>query len=127
VSDWTRRHRPAALSVGLIALVAAGCASARPLASTKVTQAERAIDEAQQSGAVTTAPTELRTAEDKLKEAQAAMAKGDYDTAMRLADQATADADYARARATNMRVTKAVDEMKQNIQALRQELERLPQ
>ena len=127
MSDWTPRHRLAALSVGLIALVAVGCASARLLASTKVTQAERAIDEAQQSGAVTTAPTELRTAEDKLKEAQAAMAKGDYDTAMRLADQATADADYARARATNMRVTKAVDEMKQNIQALRQELERLPQ
>jgi len=83
--------------VGLIALVAAGCASARPLASTKVAQAERAIDEAQQSGAVTTAPTELRTAEDKLKDAQAAMAKGDYDTAIRLADQAAADADYARA------------------------------
>jgi hypothetical protein len=127
VSDWTPRHRLAALSLGLIALVAAGCTSARPLASAKVTQAERAIDEAQQSGAVTTAPTELRTAEDKLKEAQAAMAKGDYDTAMRLADQAAADADYARARATNVRVTKAVDEMKQNIQALRQELERLPQ
>jgi Domain of unknown function (DUF4398) len=127
VSDWTPRHRLTALSLGLIALVAVGCASARPLASIKVTQAERAIDEAQQSGAVTTAPTELRTAEDKLKEAQAAMAKGDYDTAMRLADQAAADADYARARATNVRVTKAVDEMKQNIQVLRQELERLPQ
>jgi Domain of unknown function (DUF4398) len=127
VTDWTPRHRLAALSVGLIALVAVGCASARLLASTKVTQAERAIDEAQQSGAVTTAPTELRTAEDKLKEAQAVMAKGDYDTAMRLADQAAADADYARARATNVRVTKAVDEMKQNIRVLRQELERLPQ
>jgi hypothetical protein len=112
--------------VSVIALVAAGCASARPLASTKIAQAERAVDEAQQIGAVTTAPIELRVAEDKLKEAQAAMAQGDYDTAMRLADQATADADYARARATNVRITRAVDEMKQNIQVLRQELERLP-
>jgi hypothetical protein len=126
VSDWTSRHRLAAIAVSVIALVAAGCASARPLASTKIAQAERAVDEAQQIGAVTTAPTELRVAEDKLKEAQAAMARGDYDNAMRLADQATADADYARARATNVRITKAVDEMKQNIQVLRQELERLP-
>jgi hypothetical protein len=58
VSDWTPRHRLAALSLGFIALVAAGCASARPLASTKVTQAERAIDEAQQtSGASTSWPS----------------------------------------------------------------------
>src|SRR5262245_43041417 len=92
VSHWTRRHRVEGICVGLIALVAAGCASARPLASTKVAQAERALDEAQQMGAVTMAPTELRTAEDKLKEAQTAMAKGDYESAMRLADQATADA-----------------------------------
>jgi lipopolysaccharide biosynthesis regulator YciM len=126
VSDWTSRHRVAAISVSVIALVAAGCASARPLASTKISQAERAVDEAQQVGAVTTASAELRVAEDKLKEAQAAMVKGDYDNAMRLADQAAADADYARARAINVRVTKAVDDMKQNIQVLRQELERLP-
>jgi hypothetical protein len=70
---------------------------------------------------------ELKMAEDKLKEAQAAVTKGDYEQASSLADQATVDADYARARATNQRVTKTLDDMKQNIQVLRLELERLPQ
>src|SRR5437879_11915227 len=48
----------------------------RPLASAKVSHAERAVEEAQQVGAATSAPVELRTAQDKLTAAQAAMAKG---------------------------------------------------
>ena len=111
----------------LAALTLTGCASSGPLASTKVAQADRAIDEAQQSGASISAPVELRTAEDKLKAARAAMAKKDYDEAIRLAEQAAVDADYARARAGNERVKRTADEMRQNIQTLRQELERLPQ
>ena len=43
------------------------------------------------------------------------------------AEQAAVDADYARARATNERVKKMADEMRANIQTLRQELDRLPQ
>jgi len=111
----------------LAALTLIGCASSGPLASTKVAQADRAIDEAQQSGASISAPVELRTAEDKLKAARAAMAKEDYDEAIRLAELAAVDADYARARAGNERVKRTADEMRQNIQTLRQELERLPQ
>ena len=111
----------------LAALTVIGCASSGPLASTKVAQAERAIDEAQQSGASISAPVEVRTAEDKLKAARAAMAKEDYDQAIRVAEQAAVDADYARARAVNERAKRTADEMRQNIQTLRQELERLPQ
>jgi hypothetical protein len=70
---------------------------------------------------------ELRTAMDELRDAQAALASGDYDRAMRLADMASADADYARARSINQRVTTSVDEMRQNIKTLREELDRLPQ
>ena len=111
----------------LAALTVIGCASSGPLASTKVGQAERAVDEAQQSGASISAPVEVRTAEDKLKAARAAMAKEDYDQAIRVAEQAAVDADYARARAVNERAKRTADEMRQNIQTLRQELERLPQ
>jgi hypothetical protein len=111
----------------LAALTVTGCASNGPLASTKIGQAERAVDEAQQSGAAISAPVELRTAEDKLKAAQAAMAKQDYDRAIRVAEEAAVDADYARARALNERVKRMADEMRQNIQTLRQELQRLPQ
>jgi hypothetical protein len=38
-----------------------------------------------------------------------------------------ADADYARARSASERTRKAIDEAKQNIQVLRQELEKMPQ
>jgi hypothetical protein len=110
----------------LVALMAAGCASDATLASAKVSQAERAVNEAKQSNAGVTAPVELRTAEDKLTAARAAAARGEHDEAIRQADQALADADYARARASNAQVKKIADDMRQNIQTLRQELERLP-
>lgn len=111
----------------IAAPLAAGCAGNGPLASTKLAQAERAVDEAQQSGAAVSVPVELRTAEDKLKAARAAMANKDYDVAIRQSEQAAVDADYARARAVNERIKKMADEMRANIQTLRQELDRLPQ
>jgi hypothetical protein len=111
----------------LVALMATGCASGdATLASAKVSQAERAVNEAKQSNAGVTAPVELRTAEDKLTAARAAAARGEHGEAIRQADQALADADYARARASNAQVKKIADDMRQNIQTLRQELERLP-
>ena len=113
--------------IAIAAPLAAGCSSNGPLASTKLAQAERAVDEAQQAGAAVSVPVELRTAEDKLKTARAAMANKDYDQAIKVAEQAAVDADYARARAANERVKKMADEMRANIQTLRQELERLPQ
>lgn len=128
MNEESRRRRVARMAAGLVAaLIAVGCASLGPTANSKAVQAERAIDEAQQAGATPAASIDLKTAQDKLKDAQAAIAKGDYEQAIKSADQSAVDADYARARATNQRVTKTVDDMKQNMQTLRQELERLPQ
>jgi hypothetical protein len=113
--------------IALAVPMAAGCASSAPLANSKVAQAERAVDEAQQSGAAVSVPVELRTAEDKLKAARTAASSGDYDKAIMVAEQAAVDADYAKARSVNERVKRMADEMRKNIQTLRQELERLPQ
>src|SRR4029453_15356859 len=63
--------------IAVAAPLAAGCSSNGPLASTKLAQAERAVDEAQQGGAAVSVPVELRTPEDKLKAARAAMANKD--------------------------------------------------
>jgi hypothetical protein len=72
-----------------VALVATGSASGDAgLASAKVSQAERAINEAKQGNAGVTAPLDLKMAEDKLTAARAAASKGEYDEAMRQADQA---------------------------------------
>ena len=114
-------------SIGLAALSAVGCASHKPLANATVTQAERAVDEAQEAGAAISAPAEFKTAQDKLKAAQAAMAKGKHERAIRSAEQAAIDAEYARARAVNQRVNTTADEMGQYIRTLREEIERLPQ
>jgi cytochrome c biogenesis protein ResB len=127
VSESTRRpYRSMFFCVVLAALSAVGCASHRPLATAKVTQAERAVEDAQQAGAAVSAPLELKKAQDKLKAAQEAMAKGKHDRAIRSAEQATIDGDYARAVAAKQRVNTTSDEMDQYIKVLRQELDRLP-
>jgi hypothetical protein len=128
VDNWVgRRQWTGVAGAALVAVMAAGCASGdAALASAKMSQADRAVNEAKQSNAGVTAPVELKTAEDKLTAARAAAAKGEHNEAIRQADQALADADYARARASNAQVRKIADDMRRNIQTLRQELERLP-
>ena len=122
------QRRLAFFWITLTALSVAACASSQgPVARAKLTQAERAFDEAQQASAAINAPTELKAAEDRLKDAKEAVAKKSYERAIRAAEQASVDADYARARAVNERAKRTADEMRQNIQTLRQELERLPQ
>jgi hypothetical protein len=119
--NWTRF-----VWIGLAAVSVVGCAGHGPLASAKVAQAERAVDDAQQAGAGASAQLELRTAQDKLRDAQTALAKGKNDQAIRSAEQAAIDGDYARAVAVNQRANARADEMGQYIKVLRQELERLP-
>ena len=128
MNEQARRFlRVRLFSIWLVALSAVGCASHKPLASATITQAERALDEAQEAGAAISAPAEFKIAQDKLKAAQAAMAKGNHEGAIRSAEQAAIDAEYARARAANQRANTTADEMGQYIKALREEIERLPQ
>ena len=127
MGDHTRQpHLARVAGSALAALVAGGCASHGPLANAKVSQAERAVEEAQQAGAAVGAPLEFRTAQDKLTTAQTLMAKGKHDQAMRAAEQATVDGEYARAVAANQRATTVADEMAQYNKLLRQEIDRLP-
>jgi hypothetical protein len=119
-------HRGIFLCLTLAALSAVSCASHGPLATAKVAQAERAVEDAQQAGAAVSAPLEFRTAQDKLKAAQTAMTKGNHERAIQSAEQAAIDGEYARALAANQRVNTMSDEMNQYIKVLRQELERLP-
>ena len=118
--------RTVLVSIALGAVSAVGCASHGPLASAKVAQAERAVDDAQQAGAGVSAQLELRTAQDKLRAAQTALAKGKNDQAIRFAEQAAVDGEYAHALAANQRAKAMADEMGQYNKVLRQELERLP-
>ena len=119
-------YRTALVSIALATVSAVGCASHGPLASAKVAQAERAVDDAQQAGAGVSAQLELRTAQDKLRAAQTALAKDKNDQAIRLAEQAAVDGEYARALAAKQRANAMADEIGRYNKVLRQELERLP-
>ena len=128
MSDHARHPSLGRVAVGaaLTALVAVGCASHAPLANAKLSQAERAVEDAQQAGAAASAPLEFRTAQEKLTTAQSLMTRGKHDQAIRAAEEATVDGEYARAVAANQRASTLADEMGQYIKVLRQELERLP-
>ena len=112
--------------VGLtvVVLLAAGCSGARVAATEKLMAAQRAVGEATQSEAAISAAPEMQSAEAKLAQAKTAANDRSWKDAGRLADEAYADAEYARAQATTQRARKSTDDMRQNVQLLRKELER---
>jgi hypothetical protein len=110
--------------LGLTFWVTAGCGSAQLLATEKLATAQRAVQDATQSEAAFRAVPELDTARTKLAEATAAAEAGGWQRAALLADEAQADAEYARARAAAHKATETLRDMRQNVQLLRQELER---
>jgi hypothetical protein len=106
-------------------LLISGCATYAALPREKISQADKAVNEAKESNASLNAPTELKAAEDKLGEAKTALGKKDYEEATRLAEQALVDADYARAKGTSEKAKKKAEELRQNIKTLLQEIELL--
>ena len=108
----------------LVVLLAAGCSGARVAATEKLTAAQRAVGEATQSEAAISAAPEMQSAEAKLAQAKTAANDRSWRDAGRLADEAYADAEYARAQATTQRARKSTEDMRQNVQLLRRELER---
>ena len=119
-----RRVSVVAAVIGL--LVAGGCSSMNAnVAGEKISQGERAVTEAKGSSALLNSSEDLAVAEGKLAQAKAAFEKQDYETAARLAEQASVDADLARAKATTQKNMKIAEEMKKNIESLRQEIRRM--
>jgi hypothetical protein len=106
-------------------LLLGGCASDGVLSTQKITTGEKAIMEAREGNATLTAAAELNAAEQNLTQAREAYAKKEYEKATRLADRASIDAEYARNKATTEKAKKRVEEMRGNIDALRQEIDRL--
>ena len=103
----------------------AGCASNGTLSTQKISTGEKAVMEAREGNATLTAAAELSAAEANLAQAREAYAKKEYEKAARLAERASADAEYARNKAGTGKAKKRVEEMRGNIDALRQEIDRL--
>lgn len=101
-------------------LLIAGCASHKPVAT--VAMADLALDHALRSKAPQYASAELQSARTKLAEAREAMAEGNDGEARRLAEDALAGAELAEAKAQSRA---AEDEVREQIEALRDEARRL--
>ncbi|MFO7813808.1 MAG: DUF4398 domain-containing protein, partial [Pelovirga sp.] len=80
--------------------------------------------QAENSGAVEFAPMELKSARDKLNQAQLAMDREEHVGARRLADEAMVDANLAEAKARSAKSKKVVEELKESIRVLQQEMNR---
>jgi len=105
--------------MGLIA----GCASTPP-PDESMAKAGLAIESARQSEAIVHAPLELQLAEEKLTAARKAVAEEDMDRGRRLAEEAFVDAKLADEKAQTAKTKQLVQELRDSIEALRQEIER---
>ena len=111
--------------LALTILGLSGCSGLAALSRDNISEGDKAMLEAKESNASLNAPVELKAAEDKLEAAKAAFDKKDYDNANRLAEQALADVEYARAKGSSEKERKKADELRQNIKALKQDIELL--
>ena len=106
-----------------VALAASGCASSMKTPATADVAVSRAqVDNATSAGAAELAPAELTSARDKLMRANQALAAKDYKAAKDWADQASADAQLAQSKANTAKATSAANELQQNIQTMRDQL-----
>ncbi len=93
-------------------------------AQQNISESEKALNEAKAVNASAFAPTEMKSAEEKLSMAKKEYANGWHHDASRLANEAAVDAELARAKATSDKDKKTVQELQENIESLRREIER---
>jgi hypothetical protein len=89
--------------------------------------ARTAIEQAQSAGATENAPVELKAAQDRFNQATALAAKErrkDYPQARRLAEEAESSARLALSMTTAVKAEKALSEVNQSIEVMRQEMQR---
>ena len=112
-----------AAAAAIAVLAASGCASTGDMPREQMAVARAAVDRsAGPAGA--DAPIEVAEARSKLDRATAAVARKDYDAARRLAEQAEADANLAEAKSHSVRAARALQEVREGIRQLREEMAR---
>ncbi|MGZ8163317.1 MAG: DUF4398 domain-containing protein [Methylobacter sp.] len=103
-----------------VTLLIVGCGTNPPVEQMSV--AEHLIEDADINKATQYSPLEMRIARENFEAAKAAMAAEDYDKARRLAEKVAVDVETASAKADSIRAKNAVDELRQSIDTLRQEI-----
>ena len=104
-------------------LMVSGCASTGDMPREQMAVARAAVDRAA-GPAGADAPLEVSESRNKLERATAAVARKDYDEARRLAEQAEVDANLAEAKSHSVRSNRALQEVREGIRQLREEIGR---
>ncbi len=112
-----------ALFAALVLPALSGCAS-KPIPTEQFAISKSAIDSATAAGAHQYAPLEITSAQDKLRSAERAVESKNYDTAAALAEEASFDAKLAQAKSETEKSRMAVEEIKKNLNSLRDEGQR---
>lgn len=116
------RTRTLCVLISFLSLAGA-CAGIAPME--KMVKLESSIANARQAEAIVYSPLELKFAEDKYQMAQAAIEDKKYDEARQLADEALLDAKLAEVKARSVRAEKEAQEMRESIETLRSEINRI--
>ncbi|OPL13532.1 MAG: hypothetical protein AVO38_13335 [delta proteobacterium ML8_D] len=112
------------LILSLVVLGLTACGAKYPLPSSKLNMATSAINQAEDAGAYDSAPVELKAARENLEQARQAVNRKDNLTAERLAEKAIVDANLAQAKARTAKSQKAVEEIRESIRILQEEIDR---
>ncbi len=115
------RNKLRVLAVAFFALMA-GCSTTPPPVA-ELAAAKAAVERAEQPAA-RHAPDELLAAQRKLTAAQSALRSEDFERARRLADEAAIDARLATAISESSQAKMSLDQVKEGIATLKQELQR---
>lgn len=118
------RHARTAAFAAAAVLAAVGCAGNQAVPVADIDEAEQQIEEAEQAEGQQYANRELNMAREKLEQAREAQRDGDEERAARIAERAELDAAYAAAAADNRVVQEAVQEIRDTLATLEDELER---
>lgn len=113
------------LYLGMV-FVLASCASTRPPMQ-ELAQTEAVINQADQVGAEEYAPLEIREARKKLQQARELESEEKYEEARRMALRAEVDAELAEAKALSEKAQNAVQQLRESIRLLKEEIERKQQ
>ena len=109
---------------GLAVALLSACSSLKTPATSDVAVTGAAVESAVSAGGSEFAPVEMNAARSKLALARQALAANDYEQAMRLADASRADAKLAQAKANSAKAQKAANALDEDIQVLRNEINR---
>jgi len=116
-------HRAAVTVLAVLLLMLLAACSSIPPPREQLAVGKAAVERAS-STAAAEAPVELSKARDELERANLAMGRKDYLEARRLAEQAEADANLAEAKARTTRSAVALQEVRDGIRMLHEEMGR---